>query len=79
MAGASFRAVTIDDVSNDGGAAGRVIATVGPKRLAVAGFLIAQTGRLLNEGDTVEHNGARFTVEQVASRRITQVKMERIP
>lgn len=45
----------------------------------VAGFLIAQAGRLLNEGDTVEHNGSRFTVEEVISRRITQVKMERIP
>lgn len=45
----------------------------------VAGFLIAQAGRLLNQGDAVEHNGSRFTVEQVASRRITQVKMERLP
>ncbi|MEK7832916.1 MAG: hemolysin family protein [Acidobacteriota bacterium] len=44
----------------------------------VAGFLIAQAGRLLNEGDAIEHNGSRFTIEQVTSRRITQVKMERI-
>ena len=45
----------------------------------VAGFLIAEAGRLLNQGDAVEHNGSRFTVERVASRRITQVKMDRLP
>ncbi len=44
----------------------------------VAGFLIARAGRLLNAGDTIEHNGARFTVERVTRRRITQVKMERL-
>jgi len=43
----------------------------------VAGFLIARAGRLLNPGDAIEHNGARFTVERVARRRITQVRMER--
>jgi CBS domain containing-hemolysin-like protein len=45
----------------------------------IAGFLMARAGRLLAQGDFVEHNGARFTVETVASRRITQVKMERLP
>lgn len=45
----------------------------------IAGFLIAEAGRLLNQGDAVEHDGSRFTVERVASRRITQVKMERLP
>jgi CBS domain containing-hemolysin-like protein len=45
----------------------------------VAGFLIARAGRLLNQGDTVEHNCTRFTVERVASRRITQVRMEHLP
>lgn len=44
----------------------------------VAGFLIARAGRLLGQGDVIEHNGARFTVERVARRRITQVKMERV-
>jgi putative hemolysin len=43
----------------------------------VAGFLIARAGRLLNPGDAIEHNGARFTVERVARRRITQIRMER--
>jgi len=45
----------------------------------IAGFLISEAGRLLNQGDAVEHEGSRFTVERVASRRITQVKMERLP
>ncbi len=44
----------------------------------VAGFLIARAGRLLEQGDTVEHNGTRFTVERVARRRITRVKMEHL-
>ena len=44
----------------------------------VAGFLIARAGRLLNQGDTVEHNGEKFTVERVASRRVTRVKMEHL-
>ncbi|MGH9768468.1 MAG: hemolysin family protein [Blastocatellia bacterium] len=44
----------------------------------VAGFLIARAGRLLNQGDVVEHNGTRFTVERVASRRVTRVKMEHL-
>ncbi|HMV48118.1 MAG TPA: hemolysin family protein [Blastocatellia bacterium] len=43
----------------------------------VAGFLMARAGRLLGQGDAIEHNGARFTVERVVGRRITQVKMER--
>lgn len=43
----------------------------------VAGFLIARAGRLLNANDTVELNGTRFTVERVARRRITHVRVER--
>ena len=38
---------------------------------------VAQGGQ--RGGDAVEHDGSRFTVERVASRRITQVKMERLP
>jgi CBS domain containing-hemolysin-like protein len=45
----------------------------------VAGFLIARAGRLLDQGDTIEHNGTRFTVERVARRRITRVRMEHLP
>lgn len=44
----------------------------------VAGFLIARAGRLLGQGDIIEHNGARFIIERVVRRRITQVRMERM-
>jgi putative hemolysin len=44
----------------------------------VAGFLMARAGRLLAQGDVIDHNGERFTVERVVRRRITQVKMERM-
>jgi CBS domain containing-hemolysin-like protein len=45
----------------------------------VAGFLMARAGKLLDQGDTVEHNWTRFTVERVVRRRITQVRMENLP
>jgi CBS domain containing-hemolysin-like protein len=45
----------------------------------VAGFLIARSGRLLTESDTVTYNGARFTVERVDQRRITRIRMELVP
>jgi CBS domain containing-hemolysin-like protein len=45
----------------------------------VAGFLIARAGRLLAESDTINYNGARFTVERVNRRRITRVRMEILP
>ncbi|HEY9285687.1 MAG TPA: hemolysin family protein [Pyrinomonadaceae bacterium] len=40
----------------------------------LAGFLQARTGRLLQPGETVEHDGARFTVERVDRRRIRRVR-----
>ncbi len=40
----------------------------------VAGFLLAKAGRLLRPGETVEHDGARFTVEQVDRRRIRRIR-----
>jgi CBS domain containing-hemolysin-like protein len=40
----------------------------------VAGFLLAKTGRLLRAGETVEHDGASFTVEQVDRRRIRRIR-----
>ena len=40
----------------------------------IAGFLQARTGRLLQPGETVEHDGARFTVERVDRRRIRRVR-----
>jgi CBS domain containing-hemolysin-like protein len=42
----------------------------------MAGLLIARAGRLLEQGDVVELNNVRFTVERVVRRRITQVRME---
>ncbi len=40
----------------------------------LAGFLLAQTGRLLHQDDYVEYDGARFTVERVERRRIRRVR-----
>lgn len=40
----------------------------------LAGFLLAQAGRLLHQGDIVEYDGARFTVELAEQRRIQRVR-----
>jgi len=45
----------------------------------VAGFLLARAGRLLPAGETVEHDGARFHVEQVEGRRIRRVRYTPAP
>jgi CBS domain containing-hemolysin-like protein len=42
----------------------------------VAGFLMAQAGRLLAAGETIEHNRSRFTVERVTRRRIRRIRLE---
>jgi CBS domain containing-hemolysin-like protein len=44
----------------------------------LAGFLMARAGRLLAQGDEVEYENLRFTVELVERRRIARVRMERI-
>jgi magnesium and cobalt exporter, CNNM family len=44
--------------------------------MTVAGFLMARAGRLLTQGDIVNYNGTRFTVERVVRHRITRVRME---
>ena len=41
----------------------------------IAGFLMAQAGRLLNEGDYVNYNGSRFIVERLEGRRIRRVRL----
>lgn len=41
----------------------------------LAGFLLAKAGRLLRPGESVEHDGARFTVERVEHRRIRRVRL----
>jgi CBS domain containing-hemolysin-like protein len=40
----------------------------------MAGFLLAKAGRLLEPGDTVEHEGALFKVERVERRRIRRIR-----
>ncbi|HKS29863.1 MAG TPA: hemolysin family protein [Pyrinomonadaceae bacterium] len=40
----------------------------------LAGFLLAQAGRLLQEGETVEYEGMRFKVERIDRRRIRRVR-----
>lgn len=40
----------------------------------IAGFLLAQSGRLLGPGDTIEYEGARFKVERVHRRRIVRIR-----
>jgi CBS domain containing-hemolysin-like protein len=41
----------------------------------LAGFLMAQTGRVSREGESVDYDGARFTIERVEGRRIRRVRM----
>jgi CBS domain containing-hemolysin-like protein len=40
----------------------------------LAGFMLAQAGRLLRPGEMVEYDGARFTVERVERRRIRRIR-----
>jgi CBS domain containing-hemolysin-like protein len=41
----------------------------------IAGYLLARAGRLLKPGDTVEHEGALFSVERVERRRLRWVRL----
>jgi CBS domain containing-hemolysin-like protein len=41
----------------------------------VAGFLMAEAGRILEEGETVPFNGHTFKVEKAAKRRILEVRL----
>lgn len=43
----------------------------------IAGFLMAEAGQILGEGETVAFNGHVFKVEKVDKRRIMQVRMEK--
>lgn len=40
----------------------------------LAGFLLARSGRLMQAGETVEYEGAKFTAERVDRRRIRRVR-----
>jgi CBS domain containing-hemolysin-like protein len=41
----------------------------------IAGFMMAQAGRLLNEGDHVNYNGCKFIVERLEGRQIRRVRL----
>ncbi len=41
----------------------------------LAGFLMAQTGHILQAGETVEYEGLRFTVERVDKRQVHRVRL----
>ncbi|MDD5286170.1 MAG: hemolysin family protein [Desulfuromonadaceae bacterium] len=41
----------------------------------IAGFLLAQAGHLMNQGECISYKNARFTVESVERRRIRRVKL----
>jgi CBS domain containing-hemolysin-like protein len=43
----------------------------------IAGFLMSESGQILNEGDQVQFNGHNFKIEKVDKRRILQVRMEK--
>lgn len=43
----------------------------------IAGFLMSESGQILNEGETVPFNGHTFKVEKVDKRRILKVRMEK--
>jgi CBS domain containing-hemolysin-like protein len=42
----------------------------------LAGFLLAKAGRLLRQGESVEYEGARFTVERIERRRIRRIRFQ---
>jgi CBS domain containing-hemolysin-like protein len=44
----------------------------------VAGFLLYKLGHIPAQGEAVEYEGRRFTVEEVERNRITKVKVERL-
>ena len=41
----------------------------------VAGFLMSESGQILNEGDVVPYNGHSFRIERVEKRRVLSVRM----
>ncbi|MEW6350967.1 MAG: hemolysin family protein [Thermodesulfobacteriota bacterium] len=45
----------------------------------VAGFMLAQAGRMMNVGESIEHKEGRFTVESLGWRRIRRVRFTPAP
>ena len=44
----------------------------------LAGFVLAQLGKIPQGGESFEYEGRRYTVLQMEGRRITKVKIEKI-
>jgi CBS domain containing-hemolysin-like protein len=44
--------------------------------MTIAGFLMSETGQILNEGEAVQFNGHSFKIEKTDKRRILKVRME---
>jgi putative hemolysin len=41
----------------------------------IAGFLIAKAGRLLSQGEIIDHQGILFTIDKVERRRVSRVRL----
>jgi CBS domain containing-hemolysin-like protein len=44
----------------------------------IAGFMMARAGRLLRQGDQIEYNGLRLTVESTERNRIVEARVEKL-
>lgn len=45
----------------------------------LAGFLMDQSDKVLEEGDSLDHANARFLVEEVEGKRVVSVRIEKLP
>lgn len=45
----------------------------------IGGFLMTACGHVLKSGETVEHNGLKFTIERVERRRVVRVRLQLPP
>jgi CBS domain containing-hemolysin-like protein len=45
----------------------------------IAGFMMARAGSLMSQGQSVDYNGLRLTVQETARNRIVEAKIERLP
>ena len=43
----------------------------------IAGFLMSESGQILNEGESIRYNGHIFKIEKVDKRRVLKVRMEK--
>lgn len=45
----------------------------------IAGFMMARAGSLMSQGQSVDYNGLRLTVQETARNRIIEARIERLP